>query len=74
MRMLGNEWEKSIIRQAMVELGDEEGVRLFDKEQEEMRRKAEAEIAEMRAQGMLLEDEIIEGEFEPKTVDEAAVE
>lgn len=53
-----SEWEDSIIRRAMAELGDEEGVRLFDEEQERMKREAEEEVAEMKRQGSILESVI----------------
>ena len=45
------DWENGIIRQAIIELGDKEALRLFDEEQERMKAAAEKEIEEMRKQG-----------------------
>ena len=52
--MIGCDWENSIIRQAIVESGDKEALRLFDEEQEQMRLAAEKELAEMEKEGMFL--------------------
>lgn len=49
------DWENGIIRQAIIELGDKEALRLFDEEQERMKAVAEEEIEEMRKQGMFLD-------------------
>ena len=54
---IGSDWEDSIIREAILELGDPEGLRLFDEEQEKLERQAQEEIAEMEKQGMFLLDE-----------------
>mgnify|MGYP007069916765 CR=1 FL=1 len=53
MKTLGNDWERQIIRRAMEELEDEEGVRLFDEEEKEAQKEAEAELEEMKRQGQI---------------------
>lgn len=50
----GYEWENNIIREAIIKIGDKELLRLFDEEQEEMRKKAEAETEEMIKNGELI--------------------
>lgn len=52
--IIGYEWENNIIREAIIEIGDKEALRLFDEEQEEMRKKAEAETEEMIKNGELI--------------------
>ena len=52
--IIGYEWENNIIREAIIEIGDKELLRLFDEEQEEMRKKAEAETEEMIKNGELI--------------------
>ena len=53
---LGSEMEDDAIREALVELGDEEALRLYDEEVEKTRAKAEAEIQEMIKRGEYLPD------------------
>ena len=49
-----NDWENSIIRQALSEVGSEESLRAFDEEQERMKREAEEEIEQMKKDGLLM--------------------
>ena len=51
---LGCSWENSIIRKALVEIGDEESLREFDEEQEKMRKEAEEEFEQMKREGLIL--------------------
>lgn len=53
--MLGDDWGNNLIREAIIETGDKEALRLFDEEQEMMRKRAEEEVAEMRKRGELLD-------------------
>lgn len=53
--MLGDDWGNNLIREAIIETGDKEALRLFDEEQEMMRKRAEVEVAEMRKRGELLD-------------------
>ena len=51
---LGCDWENSVFRNTLVKMGEKEALRIFDEEQERMRREAEEEIAEMKKRGEIL--------------------
>ena len=51
MTALNHDWETRVIREAIIETGDTEALRLFDEEQEELKKKAEVEIEEMLKSG-----------------------
>ena len=44
---LSREWENGIIRKALVDLGDEEALRLFDEERAKAKKKAQEEVEAM---------------------------
>lgn len=46
--------ENNVIREAIIKIGDKELLRIFDEEQEEMRKKTEEEIKEMIKNGELI--------------------
>ncbi len=46
--------ENHVIREVIIKIGDKELLRIFDEEQEEMRKKAEEEIKEMIKNGELI--------------------
>lgn len=52
-RTLGNDWENSIFRRAIVETGDPEALRMFDEEQERMKKVAEEETKQMIKDGII---------------------
>lgn len=52
--VIGNEWENEIIRETIVEMGDEDLLRLFDEEQKEMKKRAEEEIEKQIESGEII--------------------
>ena len=56
MKILGSDWENSIIRRAIVKTGDEEALRLFDDEQAELERRALEEKKNMIKEGLIKEE------------------
>ena len=52
--MLGSDWETSLFRRALEQIGDEESLREFDEEQEKLKREAEEETRQMIKDGLLM--------------------
>lgn len=50
-----SDWENSLIRRALSEVGDEDSVREFDQEQEKLKKLAEEETRQMIADGLISE-------------------
>ena len=50
---IGDSWENEVIREALVEMGDDEALRIFDEEQERMRKEAEEEMQQMIKEGLI---------------------
>ena len=50
---IGCGWENAILREAIVETGDKEALRLFDEEREEMRRRAKEDMKQMIKDGLI---------------------
>lgn len=52
---LNNDWENSLFRRALEEIGDEDSLREFDEEQERLRKEAEEETKQMIRDGLIKE-------------------
>lgn len=50
---LNNDWENSLFRRALEEIGDEDSLREFDEEQERLRKEAEEETKQMIKDGLI---------------------
>ena len=48
-----SDWENSLFRRALEEIGDEESLREFDEEQERLSKEAEEETQQMIKEGLI---------------------